>query len=101
MVCHSIIAGGAGFIGTNLVGRLLSLRHHVTVMDDLSRGCSLLEEIHCLSKCTSDYGYREKHGLFFLPQKIELPSITFDKGVIDLLTPYLLKGFRENGSAWF
>lgn len=39
MVFHSIIAGGAGFIGTNLVGRLLSLGHHVTVMDDLSRGC--------------------------------------------------------------
>lgn len=34
---HSLITGGAGFIGTNLADRLLSQGERVTVLDDLSR----------------------------------------------------------------
>lgn len=33
-----LIAGGAGFIGSNMVGRLLKEGHNVTVVDDLSTG---------------------------------------------------------------
>jgi UDP-glucuronate decarboxylase len=33
-----LIAGGAGFIGSNMVGRLLRDGHEVTVVDDLSTG---------------------------------------------------------------
>ncbi len=33
-----IVTGGAGFIGSNLVDRLVSLKHKVIVLDDLSTG---------------------------------------------------------------
>jgi len=41
-----LITGGAGFIGSHIAGRLISLDHEVTVLDDLSTG--KLENVHAL-----------------------------------------------------
>ena len=35
---RAVVTGGAGFIGSHLVDRLVADGHHVAVVDDLSRG---------------------------------------------------------------
>lgn len=45
-----LVTGGAGFIGSKLVDRLLALGHRVIVIDDLSRG-----RLHNVSKGVSFY----------------------------------------------
>lgn len=46
------------------------------------------------------YGYRET-TLIFRPTPFTLPALTYDSGDIDMLAPYLPRGFRENGEPWF
>ena len=36
---HALVTGGAGFIGSHLVDRLIADGHRVAVLDDLSSGC--------------------------------------------------------------
>ena len=48
---HSLITGGAGFIGSHLADLLLNRGHHVTVIDNLATGARnnihhLIEESH-------------------------------------------------------
>lgn len=53
-----------------------------------------------LSDATLEYGYRET-WILFRPRRIKLPDLTFDSGDINLLAPYLPRGFRENSEPWF
>ena len=53
-----------------------------------------------LSGATLEYGYRET-WIVFSPKRIDMPALTFDSGDLDLLAPYLPKGFRENSEPWF
>ena len=46
---HSLITGGAGFIGSHLAEQLLAAGHTVTVIDDLSTGA-----IENLDACRSN-----------------------------------------------
>lgn len=53
-----------------------------------------------LSTAELAYGYRES-WIVFRPTRIDLPTLTFDSGDLDLLAPFLPKGFRENAEPWF
>ena len=45
---RTLVTGGAGYIGSHLVDRLVHLNHEVTVIDDLSTGnLTNLQAVHC------------------------------------------------------
>ena len=50
-----LVTGGAGFIGSTLVDRLLAERHEVTVVDDLSRG--RLENLESARAAGARFGF--------------------------------------------
>ena len=45
---RALVTGGCGFIGSNLVDKLIELEYDVTVIDDMSSG--KLENINSLAK---------------------------------------------------
>lgn len=53
---RALVTGGAGFIGSNLVDRLLSIGHGVTVLDDLSTG---VKENLCEAARSSSFSFVE------------------------------------------
>ncbi len=62
-----VVTGGAGFVGTNIVSRLLSDGHEVRVVDDLSRpGGKVVENLEYIRKKFAD---RVKNKKFEFIQK--------------------------------
>lgn len=54
---RALVTGGAGFIGSTLVDRLLAEGHEVTVVDDLSRG--RLENLDSARAAGARFGFHE------------------------------------------
>jgi UDP-glucose 4-epimerase len=68
-----MVTGGAGFIGSHLVDRLLGDGHEVTVVDDLSTG-----SLNNLNQGSAKQGLRVVEGDFADPEilKAELPEVS-------------------------
>lgn len=87
-----LVTGGAGFIGSHLVRRLLELECRVTVLDNFSSGrrenlIGLLDDIELLEADIRDENalrraVRGRHAVFHLaavvsvPQSVEHPAVT-------------------------
>ena len=81
-----LISGGAGFIGSHLVDRLLELDHTVTILDDLSAG--KIENVNLYAKLNI--------GTVEDLQTVRTIVKTYDIEVIfHLATPCLVKGLED------
>ena len=74
-----VITGGAGFIGSHLVDKLLSLDHQVVVIDNLSTGKRENLRIHknltFIEQKVYDYIEVEGKVLFRRPQTVLISSV--------------------------
>lgn len=76
---HVVITGGAGFIGTNLADKILSMGHKVTVLDNLSRE-GVMKNVRWLKK-------KKNHNL--------------DIQVGDIRNPYVVKDVIQSADMVF
>jgi UDP-glucose 4-epimerase len=104
------VTGGAGFIGSNLVGRLIAEGHEVIVVDDLSTGLiSNLEKLACEFKQISVTNSKELHQALgdcktifhfaargSVPRSIKNPVATHDVNATGTLN--VLEIARSNGA---
>lgn len=107
-----VVTGGAGFIGSHLVDKLVELNHHVIVVDNLSSG-SLENIIHHLNKGIIEFIYMDlkKHDevrkaitnvdvVFHLAANPEVrvstvaPEIHFNENIV--ATFNVLEAMRKN-----
>jgi len=83
-----LVIGGAGFIGSNLVGALLKRRHNVFVVDNFSTGnknnippqAVLLEE--SIEKFCREYDYPQLDGIFHLGQPSSSPMYRTNRNLV-------------------
>jgi UDP-glucose 4-epimerase len=104
------VTGGAGFIGSNLVKKLVNLGHNVTVVDDLSTGLkSNLHSLDCdfhrlnienfsklrkvLSPCEAIFHFAARGSV---PRSILDPLATYKVNLAGTLN--ILEISRENGA---
>ena len=66
-----LVTGGAGFIGSNLVKRLVKQGHDVTVIDNLERGriefiSDIITDIKMVHTDLTDYGLPQRMLLWLM-----------------------------------
>lgn len=83
-----LVTGGAGFIGSNLVRRLLDNGHEVTVLDNFHTGSKEnlkgldVKIKHGNPSCYSTYFYKEFDGIFHLGIPSSTPMYREDKHLV-------------------
>ena len=81
---HILVTGGAWFVGTNLIKKLLSNGHHVTSIDNYSTG---KKENH-LSECDyHNYDIRDIDGYTGLVNDISKPDVIFHMAAVARIQP--------------